>query len=154
MGSSLDIGISGLRSFRVALRTISNNIANSATPGYSRQRADIASLPSQNSGNGFIGNGARVANIRRIENEFLTQQLRNVSTEASRLTVTRTLASRIDNLLADKKGGLAPSLQKFFKSIQGLSANPGSTSARQVVLSSANSLVARFQKYRIAISSD
>ena len=152
MGSSLDIGISGLRSFRTALRTISNNIANAATPGHSRQRVDLAALPSQRFGNGFIGNGARVANIQRIESEFLTQQLRGASTEASRLNMTRRLASRMDNLLADSRGGLAPALQKFFNSIQDLSAKPGSSSARQVVLSSANSLVDRFNSIASQLS--
>ncbi len=144
MADALLNAITGLRAFQTALATTSNNIANASTPGYNRQVVDIASLPPQGFGNGFIGSGARVENIRRIESEFLTEQLRSASAEAGRLNTFNTLASRVDNLLADGEGSLAPSLQNFFNSVQDLSVDPSSSSARQVVISSANSLVTRF----------
>ena len=144
MPDALLNAITGLRAFQTALATTSNNIANASTPGYNRQVVDIASLPPQGFGNGFIGNGARVENIRRVESEFLTEQLRSASAEAGRLNTFNTLASRVDNLLADGEGSLAPSLQNFFNSVQDLSVDPSSSSARQVVISSANSLVNRF----------
>lgn len=144
MADALLNAVTGLRAFQTALATTSNNIANASTPGYNRQVVDIASLPPQGFGNGFIGSGARVENIRRIESEFLTEQLRSASAEAGRLNTFNTLASRVDNLLADGEGSLAPSLQNFFNSVQDLSVDPSSSSARQVVISSANSLVTRF----------
>jgi flagellar hook-associated protein 1 FlgK len=144
MGSSLDIAVTGLRAFQTALATTSNNIANSTTPGYSRQEVNFTTLQPQAFGNGFIGTGTRVSNIQRIESEFLTEQLRSASTEAGRLDVISSLASRVDNLLADGDGSLAPSLQNFFNSVQDVAIDPSSTSARQVVLSSAESLVSRF----------
>ena len=144
MANALDIAVTGLRSFQTALATTSNNIANVNTPGYSRQVVDISTREPQAFGNGFIGRGSEVSNIRRIESEFLTEQLRNATTEAGRLSTTSTLASRVDNLLADSGGSLAPSLENFFSSLQDLSVDPSSNSARQVVLSSAESLVSRF----------
>lgn len=144
MADALGNAITGLRAFQTALATTSNNIANASTPGYNRQVVDIVSLPPQGFGNGFIGSGARVENIRRIESEFLTEQLRSASAEAGRLNTFNTLASRVDNLLADGEGSLAPSLQNFFNSVQDLSVDPSSSSARQVVISSAESLVTRF----------
>lgn len=144
MGNSLDIAVTGLRAFQTALATTSNNIANSTTPGYSRQEVKITALEPQAFGNGFIGSGARVSDVQRIESEFLIEQLRNASTEAGRLNAISNLASRVDNLLADGDGSLAPSLQNFFNSIQDLAIDPGSSSSRQVVLSAANSLVTRF----------
>ena len=143
MADPLNIAVTGLRAFQTALATTSNNIANATTPGYNRQVVDISALPPEGFGNGFIGRGARVENIRRIESEFLTEQLRNASSEAGRLNSFNTLASRVDNLLADGEGSLAPSLQNFFNSVQDLSVDPSSSSARQVVLSSARSLVTR-----------
>ncbi|MDW3094349.1 MAG: flagellar hook-associated protein FlgK [Gammaproteobacteria bacterium] len=144
MGSPLDIAVTGLRAFQTALATTSNNIANSTTPGYSRQEVNFTTLQPQAFGNGFIGSGTRVTNIQRIESEFLIEQLRNASTEAGRLNAISNLASRVDNLLADGDGSLAPSLQNFFNSVQDLSIDPSSNSARQVVLSAAESLVTRF----------
>ena len=145
MADSLDIAITGLRSFQTALATTSNNIANANTPGYNRQQVEIRSTPPQGSGNGFIGTGARVINVERIESEFLTEQLRGASSEAGRLNTFNNLAVRVDNLLADGGGSLAPSLQNFFNSVQDLSIDPGSSSSRQVVISAANSLVTRFK---------
>lgn len=144
MADALDIAVSGLRSFQTALATTSNNIANVNTPGYSRQVVDIGTIQPQGFGNGFIGRGSQVVNIQRIESEFLTEQLRNATTEAGRLGAVSTLASRVDNLLADNGGSLAPSLENFFSSLQDLSVDPSSSSARQVVLSSAESLTSRF----------
>ena len=144
MGNSLDIAVTGLRAFQTALATTSNNIANSTTPGYSRQEVDFTTLQPQGFGYGFVGTGTRVSNIQRIESEFLIEQLRNASTEAGRLDALSNLASRVDNLLADGDGSLAPSLQNFFNSVQDLAIDPSSSSARQVVLSAAESLVSRF----------
>jgi flagellar hook-associated protein 1 FlgK len=157
MADALDIAVSGLRSFQTALATTSNNIANVNTPGYSRQVVDIATIQPQGFGNGFIGRGSQVVNIQRIESEFLTEQLRNATTEAGRLGAVSTLASRVDNLLADNGGSLAPSLENFFSSLQDLSVDPSSSSARQVVLSSAQSLTTRFaniESQLAAIDSD
>ena len=144
MGNPLDIAVTGLRAFQTALATTSNNIANSTTPGYSRQEVNFTTLQPQAFGNGFIGTGTRVSNIQRVESEFLIEQLRTASTEAGRLNAINNLASRVDNLLADGDGSLAPSLQNFFNSVQDLAIDPSSSSARQVVLSSAESLVSRF----------
>lgn len=144
MANSLDIAVTGLRAFQTALSTTSNNIANASTPGYSRQEVNFSTLEPQGFGNGFIGSGTRVSNIQRIESEFLIEQLRTASTEAGRLNTISNLSSRVDNLLADGDGSLAPSLQNFFNSVQDLAIDPSSSSARQVVLSSAESLVSRF----------
>ena len=144
MANSLDIAVTGLRAFQTALATTSNNIANASTPGYSRQEVNFSTLKPQGFGNGFIGTGTRVSNIQRVESEFLTEQLRTASTEAGRLNTINNLASRVDNLLADGDGSLAPSLQNFFNSVQDLAIDPSSSSARQVVLSAAESLVSRF----------
>ena len=144
MANSLDIAVTGLRAFQTALSTTSNNIANASTPGYSRQEVNFTTLQPRGFGNGFIGTGTRVANIQRIESEFLIEQLRTASTEAGRLNAINNLASRVDNLLADGDGSLAPSLQNFFNSVQDLAIDPSSSSARQVVLSAAESLVSRF----------
>ena len=57
MGDPLSISASGLRAFQTALQTTSNNIANAATEGYSRQRVEITSREPQGFGNGFHRSG-------------------------------------------------------------------------------------------------
>ncbi len=142
---ALDISITGLNAFRTALTTVSNNIANANTEGYSRQEVQINSRTPRPSSGGFIGSGAFVSNIKRIESSFINSQVRVATSEAERLNAFGTQSSRVDNLLGDSQGSLSPSLQNFFDSLQDLSNDATSSSARQVVLSSGDSLVKRFQ---------
>ena len=53
--------------------------------------------------------------------------------------------SQVDNLLADTTSGLSPALQDFFKGVQDVASNPDSVASRQALLSTADSLAARFQ---------
>ncbi len=144
MGNFLSIGISGLLASQTALATTAHNVANVNTPGYSRQRADLATRLPQPTGSGFIGNGVNVVNVRRVYDQFTTEQVRSHTALNSRLAVYYDLASQVDNLLADPDAGLAPALQNFFDASQGVADNPSSIPARQVFISEANSLVERF----------
>jgi flagellar hook-associated protein 1 FlgK len=63
----------------------------------------------------------------------------------SSLDAYYTQISQIDNMLADPTAGLSPAMADFFKGVQDFSSNPSSVASRQALLSSANSLTARFQ---------
>ena len=54
MADLLSIASSGVNVYQRALATVSNNIANLGTEGYSRQTTEIAQNPSINTGRGFI----------------------------------------------------------------------------------------------------
>jgi len=144
MSNVLSVGISGLLASQAALSTTAHNVSNLNTPGYSRQRADLATRIPQPTGAGFLGNGVNVVNVRRVYDQFTTEQVRSHTSQNSRLAVYYNLASQVDNLLADPEAGLAPALQNFFDASQGVADNPSSIPARQVFISEANSLVERF----------
>lgn len=143
--SILGIGKSALAAATAGLTTTGHNIANAATPGYSRQVVVQGSAGSQDLGFGYVGKGTQVVEIKRVYNEFLSEQVMSAQTSASRLQTYHTQISRINNQFADSASGLAPTLQDFFKGLQGLASNPALESSRQTVLSSAETLVARFQ---------
>ncbi len=141
----LSTSVSGLLTTQRALATTAHNIANVNTPGYSRQTIEVKVREPQFTGAGFLGKGVEVGSIRRIHSEFLTDQLR-VSTSSSTENATFfNLASRVDNIVADEGTGLSPSLLSFFNSVQDVADIPSSISARQVMVSEAEALVARFQ---------
>jgi flagellar hook-associated protein 1 FlgK len=144
MSDFLSVGISGLMASQAALSTTAHNVSNLNTPGYSRQRADLATRIPQSTAAGFLGNGVNVVNVRRVFDQFTTEQVRSHTSQNSRLATYYNLASQVDNLLADPEAGLAPSLQNFFNASQGVADNPSSIPARQVFISEANSLVERF----------
>ena len=143
-GDILGIGISGLLAYQRALATAGHNITNVNTEGYSRQRVDLGTRPPEFTGDGYVGTGVAVENVRRVYDGFLTSQVRNSTASFSQTDYFHTLASRIDNLLADPQAGLTPALQSFFGSAQGVANDPSSLAARQVLLSEASTLVERF----------
>jgi flagellar hook-associated protein 1 FlgK len=139
------VAITGLQVFQRALATTSNNVANVGTEGYTRQRVDITTRPSQRFGDGFFGSGARVSSVQRIEDQFLNARVQSSASDVARLDSYLGLIQRVENLVSGPQGGLDSALQNFFNSLQDLSNDPASIPARQVVLSNSDTLVARFK---------
>ena len=128
MGDLFSSGVSALLAFQRTLGATSNNIANANREGYSRQVVEFASRPSQYVG--FVGNGVRLQNIGRLHDEFITSQVQSVTREQSRLEIFSNLSSQFNNLCSDEAGGLSPSMQRFFESLQDVASDPASTSSR------------------------
>jgi len=143
-GDILGVGVSGTLAAQRALSTAGHNIANAATEGFSRQRVDLVSRKPQLAGNGAIGTGVQVDNVRRVYDGFVVNELRDTTASSNAFSTYHDYTSQVDNMLADPEAGLAPSLQSFFASVNGVADDPSSTSARQVMLSEANSLSDRF----------
>jgi len=138
------IGTSGLLAFQRALSVTGNNIANSATEGYSRQRIDLSTQTPQFAGNGYFGSGVQVSGVQRMFDQFVEIQLRSSTSSSQQYGLFYDFARRVDNLLADQDSGLAPGLQQFFSAVQDVANDPTSNAARQVLISEAESLVDRF----------
>ncbi|MET0379584.1 MAG: flagellar hook-associated protein FlgK [Spongiibacteraceae bacterium] len=144
MASLISIGVTGLTASQTALTTTGNNITNANTPGYSRQRANLVTLPEQATGAGFMGSGVQVQSITRIVEQFTIGQLRTNTSIYHAANSMATQFEQLDSLLADSSTGIAPSLQNFFNAIQQASQDPTSVATRQVVLGAAGSLAQRF----------
>jgi flagellar hook-associated protein 1 FlgK len=144
-GNLLGTAVSGLQAFQRNLSTVGHNITNVNTEGYTRQTVEMAARTPSASGNGFIGNGVDVTTVRRVYDQFLFDQVTSRNASFSQLDTLQTMATRIDELLADDQAGLDPLLQQFFNDIQDVASNPTSVPARQVLLSGAETLSNRFQ---------
>ena len=134
--------LSGLLSYQRALGTISHNIANAATPGYSRQQTLFSAEAA--AANYLEGNGVRVLDIRRHYDQFLTVQLRDTQALQSQLQAFHSQAALLDDVLADPHGGVTPALQAFFSAVQEFADDPASTPARIALLNQGDALAARF----------
>src|SRR5688572_4382534 len=145
MADILNIGLSALLAQQRALTTTSNNIANASTPGYSRQRVELAERPAERVGPGYVGTGVNIATTRRIADEILADQLRTASGSFHRADAFVSLAESLDDLLAGTETGLTATLQAFANALQDVANDPSSTASRQALLSEARSLVARFE---------
>jgi len=145
MPNILQTGLSGLLSFQRALATTSHNIANANTRGYTRQRTELMPLEGQSFGNGFVGRGVGILTVSQIRDQFVDLRLQSAITDSSRSELFLQFSERIDNLLGQHESGLAPALQEFFQALNGVSSDPSSTTARQLLFSQSQTLVDRFQ---------
>ncbi|MET0291733.1 MAG: flagellar hook-associated protein FlgK [Steroidobacteraceae bacterium] len=147
MADMLNVAVSGLRAFQRALDTTSHNIANAATPGYSRQRVELVTREPQSYGGLNLGTGVQVGSVDRYYDSLLTSQLRTASSGFSRTEAYSAKADQLNNLFADSASGMTASLQKFSNALQAVSNAPSSSSARQTLMSEAQGLVDRMKTY-------
>jgi flagellar hook-associated protein 1 FlgK len=145
MASFLNTALSGLLANQRALATISHNIANVNTEGYNRQLVEFGARQPDLLGGQNYGNGVDVTSIKRQYDGFLTTQVRDTTSEHSRLQTFNEMASLSDELLADPQGGITPALQSFFSAVQDVADDPASTTARVALLNEAAGLGSRFE---------
>ena len=146
MSSSIfSIGVSGLNAAQAGLTTTQHNIANANTPGYNRQQIVQSTNLPQYTGAGYLGQGTNVSTVKRIYDDFLNTQVLQGQAQSSQLSTYLAQVSQIDNVLADPAAGMSPAMQNFFNSMNLVANTADSIPARQALLSSAQTLVGRFQ---------
>jgi flagellar hook-associated protein 1 FlgK len=143
----LATGLSSLRAFQRALDTTAHNIANVSTAGYTRQTVDFAARKPDAYGQNWIGTGVNASSVRRVYDQFVSQQVRNSSGSVARFEAFAANAERLDDLLGNTANGLSTTLQSFTDAINEVSSTPNSISARQVLLAQANALAQRLNTY-------
>jgi flagellar hook-associated protein 1 len=139
-------GLSGLNAAQAALVTTGHNTANVNTAGYNRQSAQIASGGGVSTpGVGFFGSGAKVTDVTRSYDQYLTSQFNHAESTNQSLSTYYTQVSQIDNLLASQTAGLAPQMQQLFTNVQAVVNAPADPAARQQLISSSQALANQFR---------
>ncbi|MAQ99470.1 MAG: flagellar hook-associated protein FlgK [Oceanospirillaceae bacterium] len=144
MGNILDIGISGLRAHQKALSVTGNNITNAGVEGYSRQEVTFSENDAQYLGGTWVGSGVNVDSVRRVYDQFITEQLRKDTSSFFQYSAMASNAGQIDSLLADTGTGIQPGLESMFSALQAAVDDPSSLPAREVLISESNALTDRF----------
>lgn len=156
MPDALSIGLSALQAQQRAMEVTSHNIANMATPGYSRQVVGLTTNVPEESRPGQVGRGVRVESIRRNVDTLLTEQLRKNSTETGRLDFLRQTMEAVQGVFNEpSEAGLASAVNKVFNALQALSNNPESPGVRGTAVnemvsftSTVNSMGVRLEEIR------
>ena len=63
----INIGVTALQASQSGLATIANNIANASTPGFHRQRTELAERAGTNGIGQLIGGGVVVTGVTRLQ---------------------------------------------------------------------------------------
>ncbi len=146
MSNVLSTGTSALIAFQRALATVSHNVANIKTDGYSRQKVDFATRDPSDVGYGDVGNGTKITDIRRVADQLAISRLLDSNGELARLQQLSGMADRIDALFSDAATNVNGVWSNFFDAVNGLASNASGTADRRDVLDNAGTLVNRFKQ--------
>ena len=147
-----DISVSGLLANQAAIATTSHNIANANVEGYSRQRVDQGQRLPEFFGGNYRGTGVEIGAIKRIFELSHQLELQSTTSDFNLFDSFLSQAERVDGLLADSENGINNAIQNFFAALQGVTNDPASIPARQVLLSEAETMVSRFALVHSEIS--
>src|ERR1700677_946543 len=151
----LNMGTQSMANQQVAINTVGNNISNINTAGYARQRANMTEdvAPGQQ---GELDMGSSVQTIESLRSPLLDSLVQQSLSGQGFADNNSSLASTVEDALGENftsnsssstSGTAAPgsapiqdALTSFFASLQALAASPSSASARQAVVSDAQTL--------------
>ncbi len=143
----------GIQASQVGLDVVNQNISNANTEGYSRQRVsfeayDAYATPqlTMSMNGGQIGMGVKMIGIDRIRNNFFDAQFQHHNAIGSYHTEVADTMKQMEGVLSALGGnGVNSKVQQFFNSLQTLSVNPDSATARSAMLQQAQQMVGVFQ---------
>ncbi|OHB62216.1 MAG: flagellar hook-associated protein FlgK, partial [Planctomycetes bacterium RBG_13_50_24] len=146
--SNFSIGLSGLDAAQKALDVIGNNIANAATDGYHRQRIEFSPSFSSLDGPVLLGGGVDVKGITRMIDNLVEQEILRQQSALGQVSQEYDMLRMIENALGElstEDGGLNAAIDKFFNSLQDLSAHPAETIWQNQIVSDANAMAGQFR---------
>ncbi|WP_295523704.1 flagellar hook-associated protein FlgK [Limnohabitans sp. Rim8] len=146
MSDLLSIGSSGVTAYQRALATVSNNIANVSTDGYTRQDVSLSSNQPRLLGNSYLGTGARFDAVQRQYDAFVESNLRNSNSDLESQKPLLSYVNRLIDVMGDESIGLTTAMNLFFESSRDLSSDPASVVTRSTFLRDADGLSSRFQQ--------
>ncbi len=148
----MDIASSALEAQQQAMDVVSENVANAATPGYTRQVADLVEGTSVStnvdgaSSYAVIGSGVNVAQVQRMTDQFINDQVR-IATGQSSLwqTQSQTLSQVESDFNEPSTSGLQSLFSAFWNSWSALSSDPNDSATQEGVISAGNNLAQGIQ---------
>jgi flagellar hook-associated protein FlgK len=144
MTDLVGVASNAVAAYQRALGTVSNNIANVATDGYSRQSVVLQANPVSKTGTIYMGTGVMVDRIQRQYDAFAEANLRNSSSDLSSQEPMVSYANRVVDVMGGQTMGLTSALDQFFSSARDLSTDPASTVVRGSFVRDAQALASRF----------
>ncbi|WP_217915128.1 flagellar hook-associated protein FlgK [Miltoncostaea marina] len=148
----LNSAVSGILTAQRALNTVSHNLTNATTPGYSRQRVDTAAAPAYAHpglttavGVGQLGTGVVATQYARLRDGFADLSHRAATSDVGQFEARGQALSTIDTVL-DEPGetGISHLLSGYWGAWQTLSLQPDSAAAREAVRQAGDDLARGF----------
>lgn len=142
--SMLDISRWSLQASTYALNTVSHNVANVSTDGYTRQSTVLETRNPERTAEGWYGHGVSTTTVVQYSDRLLQGRLTSKNSDLGALDSRVTQLSRLQ-ALANEAGdtGLGQSITAFFSAWQDVANSPESTSVRGILAETAANLSSR-----------
>ncbi len=133
-----------LDAHRFGLDVVGQNLANVATPGYTRRSVDLVSVPPRESQS--AGSGVAVGGLLAARDELLDQRLRRALPDEAREAAVADALGVIATMIGAPGESVDAELSAFFAAFSALADDPVSPTLRQEVLADGASLAAEFRR--------
>ena len=142
--SLLNVSKQGIFVSQSTLQTISHNISNVNTPGYSRQTIKLEN--SAGDLNNPIGSGVNISQISRQFDQLIQRREELGTAEIGRLDTRDRFLTMIEDVFNDLDGdGLSQRMDAFYTAADNLADNPTNTVGREELVAEADAL-ARYMR--------
>jgi flagellar hook-associated protein 1 FlgK len=132
----LDVGRSALLTHQKSIQTTGHNIANVNTPGYTRQRVNLAASAPMYGTPGQIGDGVTAVEIQRIYDAYVNSRIQSEQQGLGRWDARRDALERLELSFDESNGfGLQSAMNEFWNAWQDLANNPGGYTERISLIS-------------------
>jgi flagellar hook-associated protein 1 FlgK len=151
MSDLLNIGSSGLRSYRSALAAVSENVSNANTEGYSKRTISFRESP-VSSGSSLLYRpqvnfgGVEVGSVSRSWDQFKSADARLSGTEYGEAEAKLRWVQNIETALNDGNAGVGTRLTAVFNAADALAADPDGDFSRRAFLSSIDEAAGAFRQ--------
>ena len=153
LSASLFIAEQALQADQGAMDVTTNNIANSNTPGYSREVAILSEMTPLQSGNLEFGTGVDLTQIQSVRDEVLSLRIAQETAQQSGSQTQANALGQVQALFSSSTSGIGSDFSAFFNSINQLSTDPSNVADRQAVLNAAQNLAGDFNSAANNLSS-
>ena len=143
ISTGLDIAARALLAQQLGVDTVSHNIANVNTEGYSRQILHLEAIPGVLSpeGRSGPGGGVRSLGVERVRDMFIDFQFREGEQSSGRLEARAALLARAEIVLAEPgESGLRSALSRYWNAWRDVATSPESSAARTVLVQAGDTL--------------
>jgi flagellar hook-associated protein FlgK len=142
------VSLTGMRVSQAAMETASHNIANVNTQGYSRQRLNLSTLPTQSASYGQLGLGVTADNVMRYHDDFLTRSLIMTGSTLGHHVGLKNQTDTLEVFYNESAGnGINQSLNDFFASYDQLADEANNKPYREELVEYSQTLATQL-KYR------
>jgi flagellar hook-associated protein 1 FlgK len=142
INGAIQIGRSAINTAQAALSVVGNNMANAATPNYSRQRATL--VPTQFTEvipGKFTGTGVTITDISRIADEALNGRIRTAFGESASSQIQQQALTRAESTFNElTTSDLSTRMSQYFGAWGNLQTEPSNATMRSNVLVEGKSL--------------